>query len=86
MAMRKWITVEDASRVLSVSERTGRYWISNDTLATRVGNGKQYALVDSSKQDLCRSSETNHRALMMDLFLFRIRKHLLDDLKHHATS
>ena len=55
MAMRKWITVEDASRVLSVSERTGRYWISNDTLATRVGNGKQYALVDSSKQDLCSS-------------------------------
>ncbi|MBB14612.1 hypothetical protein CMK22_05035 [Candidatus Poribacteria bacterium] len=31
-------------------------------------------------------SETNHRALMMDLFLFRIRKHLLDDLKHHTTS
>ena len=70
MVMSKWITVEDASRVLSVSERTVRYWISNDTLATRVENGQQYVLVDSSKQNLCRSSKTNHRALMMDLFLF----------------
>ena len=84
--MSKWVTVEDASRVLSVSERTGRYWISNDTLATRVENGQQYVLVDSSKQNLCRSSKTTHRPLMMDLFLFRIRKHLLDDLKHHTTS
>ena len=84
--MSKWITVEDASRVLSVSERTGRYWISNDTLATRVENGQQYVLVDSSKQDFYRSTKTNHHALMMDLFLFRIRKHLLDDLKHHTTS
>ena len=75
MVMSKWITVEDASRVLSVSERTVRYWISNDTLATRVENGQQYVLVDSSKQDLCRSSKTNHRALMMDLFLFRIRNY-----------
>ena len=84
--MSKWITIEDASRVLGVSDRTVQYWISNDTLATRVENGQQYVLVDSSKQDLCRSSKTNHRALMMDLFLFRIRKHLLDDLKHHTTS
>ena len=84
--MSKWITIEDASRVLGVSDRTVQYWISNDTLATRMENGKQYVLADNSELDSCNTSKINYRALMMDLFLFRIRKHLLNDLRHHATS
>ena len=84
--MSKWITIEDASRVLGVSDRTVQYWISNDTLATRMENGKQYVLADNSELDSCNTSKINHRALMMDLFLFRIRKHLLNDLRHHTIS
>ena len=84
--MSRWITIEDASRVLDVSDRTVQYWISNDTLATRVENGKQYVLADNSELDSCNTSKINYRALMMDLFLFRIRKHLLNDLRHHITS
>ena len=84
--MSRWITIEDASRVLDVSDRTVQYWISNDTLATRVENGKQYVLADNSELDSCNTSKMKHRALMMDLFLFRIRKHLLNDLGHHVTS
>ena len=84
--MSRWITIEDASRVLGVSDRTVQYWISNDTLATRVENGKQYVLADNLELDSCNTSKIKHRALMMDLFLFRIRKHLLNDLRHHTTS
>ena len=84
--MSRWITIEDASRVLDVSDRTVQYWISNDTLATRMENGKQYVLADNSELDSCNTSKINYRALMMDLFLFRIRKHLLNDLRHHITS
>ena len=51
--MSKWITIEDASRVLGVSDRTVQYWISNDTLATRMENGKQYVLADNSELDSC---------------------------------
>ena len=51
--MSKWITIEDASRVLGVSERTVQYWISNDTLATRMENGRQYVLADNSELDSC---------------------------------
>ena len=84
--MSKWITIEDASRVLGVSDRTVQYWISNDTLATRMENGKQYVLADNSELDSCNTSKINYSALMMDLFLFRIRKHLLNDLRHHTIS
>ena len=84
--MSKWITIEDASRVLGVSDRTVQYWISNDTLATRMENGKQYVLADNSELDSCNTSKISYRALMMDLFLFRIRKHLLNDLRHHTIS